>query len=75
VCLLAPHDSDRVRRGHYGADMRRFLTIALRTALAAALFAVVRQILLDRQPSQALRGQPVIGSLDTWPDVPRRPTA
>jgi hypothetical protein len=54
--------------------MRRFLTIALRTALAAALFAVVRQILLDRQPQQALRGQPVIGSLDTWPDVPRRPT-
>jgi hypothetical protein len=35
---------------------------------------VVRRILLDRSPRQDLRGQPVIGSLDTWPDVPRRPT-
>jgi hypothetical protein len=65
VILLVPHDSDRGRTGNYGAGMRRFLTIALRIALAAGVLAVVRQILLDRSPRQALRGEPVIGSLDT----------
>ena len=54
--------------------MRRFCTIVIRIALVAAVFGVVRQVLLDRSPRQALRGQPVIGSLDTWPTVPRRPT-
>ena len=54
--------------------MRRVLTILIRTALVAAAFAVVRHILVDRSPRQSLHGQPVIGSLDTWPDVPRRPS-
>jgi hypothetical protein len=54
--------------------MRRFFTIVIRIALVAGVFGVVRQVLLDRSPRQALRGQPVIGSLDTWPTVPRRPT-
>jgi hypothetical protein len=56
--------------------MSRSLTIALRTALVAAAFALVRAILLDRAPRRALHGSdPVVGSLDTWPQVPRRPTA
>jgi hypothetical protein len=53
--------------------MRRRLTFVFRIALVAAAFAVVRQVLLGRSPRQALHGQPVIGSLDTWPTVPRRP--
>jgi hypothetical protein len=61
-------------RGNYGGGMRRFFTIVIRIALVAAAFGVVRQVLLDRSSQQALRGQPVIGSLDTWPTVPRRPT-
>jgi hypothetical protein len=54
--------------------MRRFLTIVIRTALVAAVLGAVRQVLLDRSPRRALDGKPVIGSLDTWPKVPRRPT-
>ncbi|MGP0028882.1 MAG: hypothetical protein ACLPVF_00055 [Acidimicrobiales bacterium] len=50
--------------------MRRGLTIAV----VAVVVAVVRQILLSRSPHQGLEGRPVIGSLDTWPEVPRRPT-
>ena len=53
--------------------MRRFLTIVIRIALVAAVFGDVRQVLVDRSPRQTLHGQPVIGSLDTWPIVPRRP--
>jgi len=53
--------------------MRRGLTILIRLALLAAVTAAVRQVLQDRSPRQALHGaDPVIGSLDTWPDVPRR---
>jgi hypothetical protein len=55
--------------------MRRLLTLAIRAALVAALVGVVRAILLDRAPQRPLHGaDPVIGSLDTWPKVPRRPT-
>ena len=55
--------------------MRRVLTLALRAILAAAVLAVVRAVLLDRAPQRPLHGaDPVIGSLDTWPKVPRRPT-
>ena len=55
--------------------MRRVLTLALRAILAAAALAVVRAVLLDRAPQRPLHGaDPVIGSLDTWPKVPRRPT-
>jgi hypothetical protein len=54
--------------------MRRILTLAIRAALVAALVGVVRAILLDRAPRRPLHGaDPVIGSLDTWPKVPRRP--
>jgi hypothetical protein len=52
--------------------MRRTLTTVIRIALVAAVFGLVRQVLVDRSPRQALRGQRVIGSLDTWPPVPRR---
>jgi len=46
----------------------------VRTALVILVVAVVREILLDRAPQRALHGgQPVIGSLDTWPAVPRKP--
>ena len=55
--------------------MHRVLTIALRAALVAVLVGVVRALLLDRSPQRSLQGgEPVVGSLDTWPDVPRRPT-
>ena len=55
--------------------MRRLLTFAARAALAAAVLAVVRAVLIDRAPQRPLHGaEPVIGSLDTWPKVPRRPT-
>jgi len=51
--------------------MRRLLLIVL----AIVLTGVVRQLLLDRTPRRALNGNdPVVGSLDTWPAVPRRPT-
>jgi hypothetical protein len=55
--------------------MRRLLTIVVRAGLMIGLLAAVRQVLLDRSPHKAINGtQPVIGSLDTWPAVPRRPT-
>jgi hypothetical protein len=51
--------------------MRRRL---FRVLLLIAVLAVVREILLDRAPRRALHGsEPVIGSLDTWPAVPRKP--
>jgi ABC-type proline/glycine betaine transport system permease subunit len=54
--------------------MRHILTLAIRAALVAAVVGVVRALLLDRTPQRALHGtQPVVGSLDTWPQVPRRP--
>jgi hypothetical protein len=56
--------------------MHRWLTIVFRAALVAALLGVVRAVLLDRSPQRGLHGtERVVGSLDTWPKVPRRPTA
>jgi hypothetical protein len=56
--------------------VRRLVAIILRAALVAAVVAVVRTVLLERQPNRPLEGDaPVIGSLDTWPDVPRKPAA
>jgi hypothetical protein len=53
--------------------MRRLLTFTIRAVLISAVLAVVRQILLDRTPRRGLDGaEPVIGSLDTWPAVPRK---
>jgi hypothetical protein len=54
--------------------MRRLLSTLSRAALVIGALAVVRALLLDRAPRRELRaGEPVIGSLDTWPDVPRKP--
>jgi hypothetical protein len=54
--------------------MRHLLWILVRTAIVIVVVAVVRAILLDRAPQRALNGgAPVIGSLDTWPTVPRNP--
>ncbi|HEX3794939.1 MAG TPA: hypothetical protein VHV57_10615 [Acidimicrobiales bacterium] len=54
--------------------MRRLLRLVIRSILLSVLIAVVRQVLLERAPQQALKNnEPVIGSLDTWPAVPRRP--
>jgi hypothetical protein len=55
--------------------MRRLLVLALRVALLTIVATVVRQVLVGgRVPERALNGsQPVIGSLDTWPTVPRKP--
>ena len=47
-----------------------------RAALVIGVLAVVRAVLLDRAPRRELHGaEPVIGSLDTWPAVPRKPAA
>jgi hypothetical protein len=54
--------------------MRRLVLTLLRTALIVGALAVLRAVLLDRAPRRELhRGEPVIGSLDTWPEVPRKP--
>ncbi len=56
--------------------MRRLLSTLLRAALVIAVLAIVRAVLLDRAPQRAILAngrEPVIGSLDTWPDVPRKP--
>jgi hypothetical protein len=58
--------------------MRHLLWTLFRAALVIAALAVVREILLDRAPQRAIpaRGrEPLIGSLDTWPAVPRKPDA
>ena len=58
----------------YRGRVRRLLSVLLRIAVLAAVVATVRAVLLDRQPRRGLDGDlPVIGSLDTWPDVPRKP--
>ncbi len=54
--------------------MRRLLSTVFRAALIIGALAVVRAVLLDRAPRRELHGgEPVIGSLDTWPVVPRKP--
>jgi hypothetical protein len=54
--------------------MRRLVWVLVRAALVVAVVSAVRAILLDRAPERALQGgTPVIGSLDTWPAVPRKP--
>jgi hypothetical protein len=56
--------------------MRRLLWTAFRAALVLAALAFVREVLLDRAPQRVLNGgEPIIGSLDTWPAVPRKPGA
>jgi hypothetical protein len=56
--------------------MRRLLSGLLRAALIVGALAIVRAVLLDRAPRRELHGgEPVIGSLDTWPTVPRKPSA
>ena len=54
--------------------MRRLLWTLMKAALLVLVLAVVRSVLLDRAPQRALHGdEPIIGSLDTWPAVPRKP--
>jgi hypothetical protein len=54
--------------------MRWLLKNLVRAAAVIVVVAIVRAILLDRAPQRALQGStPVIGSLDTWPTVPRKP--
>ncbi len=56
--------------------MRRPLSTLFRIALVVGVLAVVRAVLLDRAPRREIHGaEPVIGSLDTWPAVPRKPQA
>jgi hypothetical protein len=53
--------------------MRRLLFLVFRVALMVGVLAVLRELLMDRAPERGLNGaQPVIGSLDTWPEVPRK---
>jgi hypothetical protein len=54
--------------------MRRLVSTLLRALVIVVVVAVIRVILLDRTPEKALHaGEPIIGSLDTWPAVPRKP--
>jgi hypothetical protein len=56
--------------------MRRLLPTLLRALLIIGVLAIVRTVLLDRAPQRAIQAngrEPVIGSLDTWPEVPRKP--
>jgi hypothetical protein len=56
--------------------MRRLASTLLRALLVIAVLAIVRAVLLDRAPQRAIQAngrEPVIGSLDTWPPVPRKP--
>jgi hypothetical protein len=55
--------------------MRRLLSTLFRALLVIAVLAVVRAVLLDRAPQREIPAgrRPVIGSLDTWPEVPRKP--
>ncbi len=56
--------------------MRRLVSTLFRAALVIGVLAVVRAVLLDRAPRRELHGaEPVIGSLDTWPAVPRKPAS
>jgi hypothetical protein len=51
------------------------LTFVLRAAVVTAVVAFVRSVLAGRTAQRALHGtEPVVGSIDTWPTVPRRPT-
>jgi hypothetical protein len=55
--------------------MSRALALLIRVVVVAAFVGVVRAVLSDRRPDRGLHGtEPVIGSLDAWPEVPRRPT-
>jgi hypothetical protein len=56
--------------------MRRLVSTLLRALLVIAVLAVVRAVLLNRAPQRAIQAngrEPLIGSLDTWPAVPRKP--
>jgi hypothetical protein len=67
------HGPERYRPGYPGR-MRRLFSRLIRAALVAAFVGLVRQVLLGRTSRRSLHGsEPVIGSLDTWPEVPRRP--
>jgi hypothetical protein len=58
----------------YPDRMRRLFSVAFRLACIAAIVAVARQLMLERAPERAIDGtKPVLGSLDTWPAVPRKP--
>jgi len=64
--------------GHVGSRYRgpvpRLLSALVRAAIVVAVLGFVRALLLDLSPRQELHGdEPVIGSLDTWPAVPRKP--
>jgi hypothetical protein len=55
--------------------MRRATSIVIGMALLAGVVGIVRAVRADRSPERSLHGtQPVVGSIDTWPPVPRRPT-
>jgi len=54
--------------------VRRLLSIVVRLAVVAGVVRLVRAVRADLAPARALEGtRPVVGSIDTWPDVPRRP--
>jgi hypothetical protein len=55
--------------------MRRTLSILTRLAALAVVIRLVQAVRADRAPRRALEGtRPLVGSIDTWPTVPRRPS-
>jgi hypothetical protein len=56
--------------------MRKLLKVLFLMALAAAVAYAARGLLDERAPRRELTGDgPVVGSLDTWPPVPKKVTA
>ena len=73
-CIRGRHRQGDPFPPRYRVGMRHLLWTLVRAALVVAVVATVRAVLLDRAPQRALHGgEPVIGSLDTWPAVPRKP--
>ncbi len=53
--------------------MRKLVKLLFPMALAASVAYVVRGLLDERAPRRELTGDgPILGSLDTWPPVPRK---
>jgi hypothetical protein len=56
--------------------VRHLLKLLVLVGLAAGAAYVVRGLLDERAPRRELRGDgPILGSLDSWPPVPKRPAA
>lgn len=56
--------------------MRHLLKLLLLVGVAAGAAYVVRGLRDERAPRRELSGDgPILGSLDSWPPVPKKPAA